>query len=72
MQAHRTGIVLKSASNSGVIMTRCMIRSAFFVEGSYQIEVRNPEDEKREAEEGPQPGVGKPLIEFCLPISELK
>ena len=72
MQAHRTGIVLKSASNSGVIMTRCMIRSEFFVEGSYHIELRNPEDKKREEEEGPQQGLGKPLIEFCLPISELK
>ena len=49
-----------------------MIRSEFFVEGSYTIEIRNEEDKKREAEEGARGGLGKPLIEFCLPISELK
>ena len=72
LQAYRTGIVLKSASTSGVIMTRCMIRSQFFVQGSYQIEIRNEEDKRVQAEEGPQPGLDIPLIEFCLPISELK
>jgi hypothetical protein len=65
-------VVLKSASNSGVIMTRCMIRKEFFVENSYEIEIRNEEDKKRAAEELQKGGLGKPLIEFCLPISELK
>jgi len=41
------GIVLKSASNSGVIMTRCMIRQEFFVEGQYNIDIRNEEDQAR-------------------------
>lgn len=72
LQAHQSGIVLKSASNSGVIMTRCMIRKEFFVEGQYIIEIRNEEDKKRDIEENRQGGLGKPLIEFCLPISELK
>lgn len=72
LQAHQTGIVLKSASNSGVIMTRCMIRKEFFVEGTYDIEIKNPADQKRAADEANQSGIGKALIEFCLPISELK
>ena len=36
LQAHHNGIVLKSASNSGVIMTRCMIRTEFFTENSFR------------------------------------
>ena len=66
------GIVLKSASNSGVIMTRCMIRKEFFVEGQYNIDIRNQEDRDRVEKEMQVGGLGKPLIEFCLPISELK
>jgi len=31
-------------------MTRCMIRSEFFVEGTYLIEIRNEEDKRRESE----------------------
>ena len=53
-------------------MTRCMIRKEFFVEGSYDIEIKNPADLKRAEEEVNQSGIGKALIEFCLPISELK
>lgn len=53
-------------------MTRCMIRKEFFVEGQYQIDIRNEADKKREDDENKQGGLGKPLIEFCLPISELK
>lgn len=72
LQAHMAGIVLKSASNSGVIMTRCMIRKEFFVEGTYDIDIRNEEDRLRVEKEMQVGGLGKPLIEFCLPISELK
>lgn len=53
-------------------MTRCMIRKEFFVEGTYDIEIKNPADQKRAADEANQSGIGKALIEFCLPISELK
>ena len=53
-------------------MTRCMIRKEFFVEGQYNIEIRNEADRKREEDENKPGGLGKPLIEFCLPISELK
>ena len=53
-------------------MTRCMIRKEFFVENSYDIEIKNPADQQRAQDEANQSGIGKPLIEFCLPISELK
>lgn len=53
-------------------MTRCMIRKEFFVEGTYNIDIKNEEDRKRVEEEMQRGGLGKPLIEFCLPISELK
>ena len=72
LQAHHNGIVLKSASNSGVIMTRCMIRTEFFTENSYNIEIRNEADKKRVEQETEEGRLGNPLIEFCLPISELK
>jgi len=49
-----------------------MIRKEFFVEGQYLIDIRNEADKKREDDENKQGGLGKPLIEFCLPISELK
>jgi hypothetical protein len=51
-----------------------MIRKEFFVEGTYEIEIRNLDDKKRviEEENENRAGRGKPLIEFCLPISELK
>ena len=32
-------------------MTRCMIRKEFFVEGQYQIDIRNEADKKREDDE---------------------
>jgi major membrane immunogen (membrane-anchored lipoprotein) len=64
------GIVLKSAAYSGVIMTRCMIKKDFFNNGNYQIEIRNDDDKKRDFEK--EQGLGKPIIEFCLPFAELK
>ena len=45
------GIVLKSASNSGVIMTRCMIRKEFFVDETYEIDIKNETDRVRVEEE---------------------
>ena len=48
-----------------------MIRTEFFVEGSYDIEIRNAEDKLR-IDEMEQGKLGNPLIEFCLPIQELK
>ena len=70
LQAHNNGIVLKSASFSGSIMTRCMIRKDFFNNGAYDIEIRNEDDKKRgDKDTG---GLGRALIEFCLPFSELK
>ena len=72
MQAHHSGIVLKSASNSGVIMTRCMIREEFFLPNSYKIEIRNARDQARMDEDKEKGVLGDPLVEFCLPISELK
>ena len=53
-------------------MTRCMIRKEFFVDNMYEIDIRNEEDRLRVEEEQQKGGLGKPLIEFCLPISELK
>ena len=41
LQAHKNGVVLKSAAQSGTIMTRCMIRTDFFHDNSYQIELAN-------------------------------
>ena len=72
LQAHHNGIVLKSASNSGVIMTRCMIRTEFFTDNSYHIDIRNEADKRRVEQENEEGRLGNPLIEFCLPISELK
>ena len=72
LQAYHNGIVLKSASNSRVMMTRCMIRTEFFKENSYEIEIRNEADKKRVEQENEEGRLGNPLIEFCLPISELK
>ena len=72
MQAHHSGIVLKSASNSGVIMTRCMIREEFFETHTYKIEIKNEKDKGRNTEERDVGKLGDPLVEFCLPISELK
>lgn len=70
LQAHMTGITLKSAAQSGNIMTRCMIRKDFFDDKSYTIELKNEEDKERVArrEEGHET---RTLIEFCLPFGEL-
>lgn len=51
-------------------MTRCMIKKDFFNEGKYRIDIRNEVDMKRGDHEAE--GLGDPLIEFCLPFSELK
>ena len=53
-------------------MTRCMIREEFFVHDTYKIEIRNQADAARSAEEKASGKLGDPLVEFCLPISELK
>ena len=71
LQAHKNGIVLKSAATSGNIMTRCLIRRDFFADNSFQIVLKNPED--IEASTRPDSGhENKTLIEFCLPFTELK
>ena len=46
-----------------------MIKKDFFSEGKYNIEIRNEEHKRKEPE---TEGLGNPLIEFCLPFSELK
>lgn len=53
-------------------MTRCMIRTEFFTENTYNIEIRNEADKTRVEQENEEGRLGNPLIEFCLPISELK
>ena len=73
LQAHKNGVVLKSAANSGTIMTRCMIRTDFFHENSYQIELANQGSQAVEEDnEGDIEQKDKVLIEFCLPYTELK
>lgn len=42
------------------------------MDGCYNIDIRNEADRMRQGEEVARGGLGKPLIEFCLPISELK
>ena len=59
-------MILKSASTSGVIMTKCMIKSEFFERGSYQIEIKNGMKSLIDPSNPSQ--AEKPLIEFCLPI----
>ena len=70
LQAHKNGVVLKSASFNGTIMTRCMIRKEFFFKEEYSIEIRN-QDHEDDGNDGGS-GLGPPLIEFCLPFAELK
>ena len=53
-------------------MTRCMVRRDFFDANSYNITLRNPDD-MDQANQGNMNEAGKkPLIEFCLPFTELK
>jgi hypothetical protein len=49
-----------------------MIRKEFFVEDQYNIDIRNEADKETAEADRVKGGLGKPLIEFCLPISELK
>ena len=73
LQAHKNGVVLKSAAQSGTIMTRCMIRADFFADDSFQIELAK--DGSQAFEEGKENDIeqsNKVLIEFCLPFTELK
>ena len=71
LQAHKFGVVLKSAATSGNIMTRCLIRHDFFHENSFQVNLRNQADiEAQRSGEGGQEN--RTLIEFCLPFAELK
>ena len=56
---------MKSASASGEILTKCLIRKEFF--SKYEIEFR-----KKTGSQISQGNLGPPLIEFCLPIAELK
>ena len=53
-------------------MTRCMIREEFFETHTYKIEIKNEKDKGRNTEERDVGKLGDPLVEFCLPISELK
>lgn len=62
---------MKSAAQSGNIMTRCLIRKDFFFDNSYQINLKNPDD--IEAARGKEQALERRnLIEFCLPFMELK
>lgn len=63
--------MLKSAAQSGNIMTRCLIRSDFFHENTFKIVLNKAEDIA--AAQDPESGhENKTLIEFCLPFTELK
>ena len=54
-------------------MTRCMVRRDFFHENTYKITLTNPNDIEDMQDQGNAPDQGKkPLIEFCLPFTELK
>ena len=46
-----------------------MIKKEFFHNGNYQLEILNEQDKDVQSNEQ---GIGKPLIEFCLPFSEMK
>ena len=50
-------------------MTRCLIRKDFFHNDSYQIDIKNPDDERAFAEDKESK---RTLVEFCLPFTELK
>lgn len=69
MQAHNSGLVLKSAAPSGTIMTRCLIRKDFFHNDSYRIDIKNPDDKEAFAQDA---DTKRTLVEFCLPFTELK
>ena len=53
-------------------MTRCMIREEFFESHTYKIDIKNEKDKGKMAEDRDAGKLGEPLVEFCLPISELK
>lgn len=53
-------------------MTRCMIREEFFESRTYKIDIKNDKDKERMNEDRDAGKLGEPLVEFCLPISELK
>lgn len=57
---HSNGMVLKSASYSGTVMTKCLIRENFFLDQSYEI-VQKPKHDKND-----------PIFDFCIPAKELK
>ena len=52
-------------------MSRCLIRKDFFLNDSFQINLRNPTDIEASllADSGHE---NRTLIEFCLPYTELK
>ena len=49
-----------------------MVRRDFFHENTYKIELKNPEDIEAGVDNNPAEQGKKPLIEFCLPFTELK
>ena len=55
---HSNGMVLKSASYSGTVMTKCLIRDNFFLDQSYEI-VQKPKQDKND-----------PIFDFCIPAKE--
>lgn len=64
MQVHKNGLMFKSSSNDSVITTTCKIKGKFF--NSFTIEDNSGELSQEESQ------VNAPLMELCLPISELK
>ena len=68
-QALTTGITLKSHSQAGTIMTKCLLKKEFF-EQMYQLTIRKEEDRRKNF--ALKENMLTPLIEFCLPFNELK
>eukprot|EP00347_Sterkiella_histriomuscorum_P005978 403354538 len=69
-QALMSGITLKSHSQQGTIMTKCMLKKDFFGDNFFDIQIRKQSDLKKDF--NLKENAMQPLIEFCLPFSELK
>lgn len=64
-----SGITLRSHSQAGTIMTKCLLKKDFF-EHMYQLAIRKDSDKKKNF--SLKENMMTPLIEFCLPFNELK
>ena len=65
-----SGVLIRSNSATGTIMTKCLLKKEFFKENSFHLDIRKPSMKKLNLADKSHNMLT--IVELCLPFLELK